>query len=259
MYKLSPIVKKILLINVCVYFLNNLLNLDFIGTFGLRDLHSSHFRAYQILTHLFIHANFSHLFSNMITLCTFGPILENTLSSKKFLGLYITTGIGASLLYLLYLYFGNPCLNFYNEYVNNPNPEMFSAFLQQNYETLYNNYFGFIYDFLHDSTNPIYIDKSISILKHLCNLKFDVPIVGASGAIFGLLASFAILYPKAKLCLLLIPIPIEARYFVIFYGMYELIAGLQANPGDNVAHLAHLAGIFIAYLYLKIFNKKRFY
>ena len=259
MYKLSPIVKKILLINICVYFLNNLLQIDFIRVFGLRDLHSTYFRAYQILTHLFIHANFSHLFSNMITLCTFGSILENSLSSKKFLGLYLTSGIGASLLYLLYLYFFNSGLNFYNDYILNPNPEVFAAFLKENYEMLYNSYYGFIYDFLHDGSNPVYIDKSIAILKHICSLKFDIPIVGASGAIFGLLASFAILFPRAKIGLLLLPIPIEARYFVIFYGMYELVASLQSNPGDNVAHLAHLAGILIAYIYLKIFNKKRFF
>jgi membrane associated rhomboid family serine protease len=194
----------------------------------------------------------------MITLCTFGPILENSLSAKKFLGLYFATGIGASLLYLLYLYFFNSNLNFYNAYITSPNPEFFSAFLKENYEMLYNSYYGFIYDFLRDSSNPVHIDKSIAILKHLCSIKFDIPIVGASGAIFGLLASFAILFPRAKICLLFLPIPVEAQYFVVFYGMYELVASLRSNPGDNVAHLAHLGGILIAYIYLKIFNKKFF-
>lgn len=259
MYKLSPVVKKILIINLCFYFLTSFLHIDFIRIFGLRDLHSSYFRPYQILTHLFIHANFSHLFSNMLTLCTFGPILENTLSSKKFFGLYLTAGLGASMLYLVYLYFGNSSLDFYNQYILNPTPELFSNFLKNNYELMYNAYYEFIYDFSHDASNPALVDKSIAILKHICSMKIDIPIVGASGAIFGLLGAFAFLFPRTNISMLFFPINVEAQYFVIFYGLYELYAGFQSNPGDNVAHLVHLCGILIAYLYLKIFYKKRFF
>ena len=257
MYKLTPIVKKVLIINISIYLLTVVFRIDLINLFGLRDIHSVYFRPYQILTHLFVHASFTHLLSNMLTLSTFGPIIENVLSSKRFLSFYLITGMGASIFYLICLYFGDADLRFYNQYLLNPDPESFSNFLRDHHRALYNNYYGFIYDFLHDSYNPAFVDKSIAILKYLCSIKYDVPIVGASGAIFGLLGAFAFLFPKTKIGLIFFPIPIESQYFIIFYGLYELYASFQNNPNDNIAHLAHLGGILIAYIYIKIINRKK--
>ena len=99
MHRITPIVKKLLLLNIAVFFAQNLLRLDLIDTLGLRCVLSDYFRPYQFLTHLFVHASFGHLFSNMFALLTFGPILEHTLNSKKFISFYIITGLGAAVLY----------------------------------------------------------------------------------------------------------------------------------------------------------------
>ena len=80
--------------------------------------------------------------------------------------------------------------------------------------------------------------------------------VGASGAIFGILMAFGLLFPNTELLLLFPPIPIKAKYLVIFYGAYEIFAEFRATPGDNVAHLAHLGGLFIGFIMVKYWQKK---
>ena len=84
-----------------------------------------------------------------------------------------------------------------------------------------------------------------------------VPVVGASGAVFGLLLGFGMLFPNTRLQLLFPPVPIKARYFVLGYGAIELMMALQNNPGDNVAHFAHLGGMFFGYLMLKQWQRDR--
>ena len=81
--------------------------------------------------------------------------------------------------------------------------------------------------------------------------------MGASGSIFGLLTAFAMLYPHTRLFLFLFPIPIKAKYFLILYGIYELYAGLANNPSDNVAHFAHLGGVLVAYLFIKVYKSRK--
>ena len=85
--------------------------------------------------------------------------------------------------------------------------------------------------------------------------------VGASGALFGLLFAFAYLFPNTELMLLFIPFPIKAKYFVLFYGLYELFRGVHRTPGDNVAHFAHLGGLVIGFLLVKYWEgrRERFY
>ncbi|OJW67197.1 MAG: hypothetical protein BGO68_01380 [Candidatus Amoebophilus sp. 36-38] len=258
MRQLTPVVEKILILNLIVFFAHNLLGWDLVELLGLRYIFSSQFKPYQFLTHLFVHAGFNHLFSNMFTLITFGPILEYNLSSKRFLSLYLITGIGAALLYSLIFYLEIGRLeNLYQTYLANPNPENFSIFLHKypNIYNVFNNLNGFVYDFFQHADNPAYIAKSKTILAQFYTFKMDIPIVGASGAIFGILTAFAMLFPNARLSLLLLPIPIKAKYFLILYGMYELYAGIRDNPADNVAHFAHLGGILFAYLYIKWYQR----
>ena len=90
---------------------------------------------------------------------------------------------------------------------------------------------------------------------------FNNPMVGASGAIFGILMAFGMLFPNTELFLMFIPVPIKAKYFVTFYGLYELYAGIQRNPGDNIAHFAHIGGMIFAFILIKYWNSKknRFY
>lgn len=257
MHQLTPVVNKILIGNLIIFGTYTFFGLDLVDLLGLRYIFSAQFRPYQLITHLFVHASLGHLFSNMFTLITFGPILEARLSSKRFLLLYLFTGIGAALLYTGVLYL--EIIKFkdlYLHYLTHPTPEGFSLYLQK-FSKMYSNYYQFIHDFFQHSDDPAYIAKSKAIVAQLYRLKTDIPIVGASGAIFGLLTAFAMLYPHARLSPFLLPIPIKAKYFVILYGMYELYAGLQDNPSDNVAHFAHLGGVFFAYLFIKWYRRRR--
>jgi len=127
----------------------------------------------------------------------------------------------------------------------------------QKFPKMHSNYYTFICDFFQYSDNPAYIGKSKAIVTQLYYLKTGIPIVGASGSIFGLLTAFAMLYPHTRLFLFLFPIPIKAKYFLILYGIYELYAGLANNPSDNVAHFAHLGGVLVAYLFIKVYKSRK--
>jgi membrane associated rhomboid family serine protease len=85
----------------------------------------------------------------------------------------------------------------------------------------------------------------------------NIPMIGASGAVFGILMAFALLFPNTELFLLFFPFPIKAKYFVGFYLLYELYAEFNRTPGDNIAHLAHLAGALIAFVLIKMWKKER--
>jgi membrane associated rhomboid family serine protease len=256
MNRLTPVVEKILIGNLIIFAIHKFFGFDLVDLLGLRYIFSLQFTPYQLITHLFMHASLGHLFSNMFTLITFGPILEMHLSSRRFLALYLVTGIGAALLYTGILYLEiDKFKHLYLHYFTHPTPEGFSFYLQK-FPKMYSNYYPFVDDFFQHSDDPAYIAKSKAIVAQLYRLKTDIPIVGASGAIFGLLTAFAMLYPHARLSLFLLPIPIQAKYFVILYGMYELYAGLQNNPSDNVAHFAHLGGILFAYLVIKWYQRR---
>lgn len=262
MRNLTPVVEKILIINVIIFLTNQFLGLNLVGLLGLRYVFSPQFNPFQLITHLFTHASFYHLFSNMFTLITFGPILEYYLSSKRFIYLYLVTGIGAALLYTLvfHLEIGKLESIYYN-YLVTPTPKNFIKLLHK-FPNMYNAYHNFIDDFFNNADDPAYIARSKAIVAQLAPVlkhKINIPIVGASGATFGLLTAFAMLFPSARLSLLLLPIPIKAKYFVILYGIFELYAGIQNNPADNVAHFAHLGGILFAYLFIKWYQRKSSY
>jgi membrane associated rhomboid family serine protease len=262
MRTLTPVVEKILIINIIIFLANKFIGLNLVGLLGLRYIFSSQFNPYQLLTHLFTHASFYHLFSNMFTLITFGPILEYYLSSKRFLYLYLITGVGAALLYMFvfYLQIGNLESIYYN-YLISPTPKNFINLLHK-FPHIHSVYHHFIDDFLINANDPAYIARSKAIVAQLAPMikhKINIPIVGASGATFGLLTAFAVLFPNASFSLFLLPVNIKAKYFVILYGIYELYSGIQANPADNVAHFAHLGGILFAYLFIKWYQKRTSY
>ena len=192
MQRLTPVVKHLLFINVGVFLAQRIVDIDFMHTLGLRYIFSDFFRPYQLFTHLFVHADFMHLAINMFSLFTFGPVLEYTLTSKRFITFYLLTGIGAAVLYE-----------------------------------------GIQYIEMGMIGTPLYV------------------LVGASGSIYGIFMAFAMLYPNVELFIYFIPIPVKAKYVIAFFGVYELYAGIRANPSDNVAHFAHLGGIVLAYFFIR--------
>ena len=219
--ELPEVVKNLLILNGLFFLatvsLNNL-GIDLVKILGLHQFQSPDFRPHQLITHLFMHGNFTHLFFNMFALWMFGKILENVWGSKRFLIYYMITGIGAASIHLLI-----------SQYqiisISNQIPEMVSLAIEGRY-------------------NP-----SIPISKKLTQL-IITPTVGASGAVFGLLLAFGMLFPNALLYLYF-AIPIKAKYFVIGYGLIELYAGISNNPADNVAHFAHLGGMIFGFFLIK--------
>jgi membrane associated rhomboid family serine protease len=219
--ELPEVVKNLLILNGLFFLatvsLSNL-GIDLVKILGLHQFQSPEFRPHQLITHLFMHGNFTHLFFNMFALWMFGKILENVWGSKRFLIYYMITGIGAASIHLLI-----------SQYqiisISNQIPEMVNLAIEGRY-------------------NP-----SIPISKKLTQL-IITPTVGASGAVFGLLLAFGMLFPNALLYLYF-AIPIKAKYFVIGYGLIELYAGISNNPADNVAHFAHLGGMIFGFFLIK--------
>lgn len=255
---LTPMVKNLLIINVGVFLAQWILNLDFPEILGLRYIFSEEFRPFQILTHIFVHANGMHLFSNMFALFIFGPMLERFWGPNKFLIFFLVTGLGASVLF--------SAVNFYeikqveqaaNEYLADPNPDGFDIFIDEHAPYAYNQLYDFISGFMKNPERRDYIDMSKKHVNDVYNIEANMPMVGASGAVFGILMAFGMLFPNTELFLLFFPFPIKAKYFVAFYGVYELYTGIARVPGDNVAHFAHLGGMLFAFILVKYWQKQR--
>ncbi len=231
-----PVVKNIIIISTLML----LITWVSAGTFGV-DLTrylalyypaSPYFNPYQFVTHLFMHAGLMHLFFNMFALWMFGRVLENVWGSKRFFIFYFVTGIGAAAIYTLVRWFEYTALK------HQISPEQLQIILEQGARILRNN---------QNFSDP---------LMGKMNLFLNTPVLGASGAVFGVLLGFGMLFPNTQLMLLFPPIPIKAKYFVIGYGALELYLAL-AQPGSHVAHVAHLGGMLFGYFMVKYWNKNR--
>ena len=142
-------------------------------------------------------------------------------------------------------------------YVANPNSEDFNRLLIEHGDNLNPQIYDFVDAYARDSDNQRLEAQSVSYAYQLYDLYGRYNMVGASGAIFGLLAAFALFFPNTELFLLFIPFPIKAKYLVSVYILYEVYAELQRAPGDNVAHLAHLGGAIIAFFLVRYWKAGR--
>ena len=258
MFQLTPAAKNILIINGIIYILSDFIGLRsyIIENFGMRYFHSENFQPYQILTYMWVHGGFGHLFGNMFSVLVFAPILERVWGSKKFLIYYLITGIGAGILYSGINYYENYSFEIkVKSYEQNPSPESFRKLVLNNSSEYYNRLYDFIDSYEQNPSNSN-DNQSIAYANDLLKVKSDVPMVGASGAVFGILLAFAMLFPNMELMLLFFPIPVKAKYLVLVYGIYELWSEINRMPGDNVAHFAHLGGMLIGYLILKYWKRK---
>lgn len=256
--RLTPMVKNLLLLNVGVFVIQMVLNINLPQLLGLRYIFSEEFRPFQIITHIFVHANGMHLFSNMFALFIFGPLLESFWGSKRFLIFFLVTGLGASLLYsVVHFYEVKQVENAAMAYIDNPDPDGFDAFVYEHGNYAYSQLYEFIVGYMDHPESAEYASKSKELVSSIYKRIADMPMVGASGAVFGILMAFGMLFPNTELFLLFFPFPIKAKYFVTFYGLYEVYAGIARVPGDNVAHFAHIGGMLFAYLLLKHWQKRR--
>lgn len=242
--QLTPVTKNIIIINVIFFagtiLLQNLnINLDAMlaGYFPL----SPNFRSWQIITHMFMHGSFIHILFNMMTLYSFGPVLEQVLGQKKFLILYFAAGLGGFALYNIWNYVEvSQLTNFLNSQ---------SYDIHEIYKYADINYSGD----MPISTNSEAVRDAAQKLFNILR----TPMVGASGAIFGVIAAFSTLFPDAKLMFLFIPFPIKAKYLTPVIILVSLFLGFRQFSGDNIAHFAHLGGALIGFLYIWNWKKNR--
>ena len=209
MRNLPPAVKNLLIINIIVF-----LGTEFIGEsmyewFALFPIGSKFFHWWQLVTHMFMHGGFGHIFFNMWSLIVFGPVLERMWGSKKFLIFYFVCGLGAAACHELVLS------------------------LQVH--------------------NLLQADTQESLLR--ASRILSTPTVGASGAIYGLLLGFGMLYPNYTLTLLFPPVSLQAKWFVIIFAAIEVLTGVLGTQ-DGVAHFAHLGGMLFGLILILIWKKK---
>ncbi|GAB3331026.1 rhomboid family intramembrane serine protease [Marivirga atlantica] len=256
--RLTPVVKNLLLVNIALLLIPSILNIDLGELFGLRYVFAESFAPYQFITYMFLHANFGHLLGNMFALFIFGPMLERFWGAQRFFLFYMVTGVGAGLLYGIVDFVEMQQLESAAQaYIANPNYEAFNSFINNHASYAFEQWYDFIDAFGENPDSQQYISSSIQRVQEVVRFQGNMPLVGASGAVFGILFAFGFLFPNTQLMLLIPPIPIKAKYLVTFYGLYELYAGIQRAPGDNVAHWAHLGGMLIAFILLKIWQDKR--
>jgi membrane associated rhomboid family serine protease len=231
---LPPVVKNIILINVLMliaaWTAKGVFDVDLTAILGLYYPKSEQFMPLQILTHMFMHANFWHLFFNMFALYMFGGILENVWGPKRFFIYYMVCGLGAAFVHETVIMFQ------YNKIMNAITPDQLQLVLNDGSTYL--------------NEGKVFTNEIMKNLQMLLN----VPTVGASGAIFGVLLAFGVLFPNTQLMLLFPPIPIKAKYFVIGYGALELILAVT-QPGSNIAHAAHLGGMLFGYILIRYWRK----
>ena len=229
---IPPVVKNLIIINAIMLLITYVLQMrgvDLSKILGLHYFESPDFRPYQLVTHMFMHGGLMHLVFNMFALWMFGRVLESVWGPKRFFIYYFATGLGAAVFYSF--------VNFVEfQYIaSRMSPENVQMVMANGAEVL--------------NSGRNYTD-----LAGKLNLLLNVPTVGASGAVFGILLGFGMLFPNTELMLLFPPILIKAKYFVLGYGAIELFSGI-ANTGDNVAHFAHLGGMIFGFILIKYWNK----
>jgi len=246
------ITKNILLINIMMF----VATFVFQGQYNLIQLLGAHtfnsplFEPYQMVTHFFMHGGLTHIFFNMFALVMFGSHLERVWGPKRFFIFYIVTAFGA-----LALYSGIGTYEVYllKEEIRRAyeQPELTLSLMDEAVQ--YTARTGFRPETM-DPVMP-YLMQDDLLTQYF--RKSLIPMVGASGAIFGLLAAFGILFPNTQLMLLFPPIPIKAKYLVAGLMAIEIYLSFKSGEGSSVAHLAHVGGGLIGFILVKLWKKDR--
>jgi len=243
MIRISETVKHLIIINV-IMFIGTLTigqGLLFTQWFAMYFPQNEAFKSWQIITHMFMHGGYMHIFFNMFALWMFGSPVEYYLGSKRFLFLYISAGLGAAALQVGYYYV--EYLPAYNNLINS----------------------GLTYDQISQmlSTNKVLQGVSQAQLSELQQIFpiFNASMVGASGCIMGVMAAFAMMNPNAELMMIFLPIPIKAKYFIPGIIILDLISGLRGQSifgYGNIAHFAHVGGALTGFLIMWYWKKNQF-
>jgi membrane associated rhomboid family serine protease len=257
-----PVVKNLIYLNVIMFLASlafkHIYQIDLTEFLGVHYFQSPLFQKYQLITYMFMHSltDPTHIFFNMFGLWMFGRVLEGVWGSQRFFIYYFVTGIGAILINMAVQYIEYSHLqNVIVEFSKNPSPDSFEIIMNKYFSNFTVNP-NAIVNWSKDISNPDYINAAINALNENYMYLINIPTVGASGAIFGILLAFGMLFPNTELMLLFPPIPIKAKWFVLGYGAIELFMGLT-QPGSNIAHFAHLGGMLFGFILIKYWNNKR--
>ncbi len=256
MFNITPTVRNLLIVNIVIALAQGFFKIDLIDLGGMRYFLAETFMPYQIFSYMFIHAGFSHIFGNMLALFIFGPWLEKTWGPTRFVTFYLACGIGAGILWAGVNFFETRTVQKdANYYYASPDPEFFNKFIIDHFQKT-PQLDNMIERYAANPDNPQYREQSKQYVREIYYMIANTPMVGASGAVFGILMAFGLLFPNTTLMLLFPPIPIKAKYFVLLYGLYELYSTIIQAPGDNIAHFAHLGGMAIAFVLVKHWQKQ---
>ena len=238
---LPTVVKNLLIINVLVFlfqWVNETRHItgDLNAMFALHYIGSPLFKPWQLLTHMFMHGGLWHILLNMFGLFMLGPRVEYRWGSQRFLTYYLLCGLGSAALYMGWQWFGA------RHALESITGEQLAYVREQviayaNNETAYH------------SDSPA--------AERLFSLWFT-PMVGASGALFGILVAFGMLYPNVELTtfIYVVPVRMKAKWFVAMYAAMELFSGVANQPGDNTAHFAHIGGLVAGFFLVRMYEKK---
>lgn len=263
MLRLTPTVKNLLLINVAVFILHHFTPWKIMDVMALRYIGSEAFRPYQFFTYMFAHSAtmFSHILFNMLLLFFMGPLLEGYWGAKRFLTFYIVTGIGAGIIYMGIQYLDiRPFYQQVDTYMEQPQPDSFDLIIAKYAPGVYDEFQTFIDGYYENPTNDGYIKSSKSYIRDLTK-SVDTSLnyggmVGASGAIYGLIMAIALLFPNMTFMLIFPPIPVKAKYMALVLGGIALYSEFNRQEGDFVAHSAHLGGMVFAFIMIKLWQHK---
>ena len=235
MNQLPTVTKNLLIINVLCFFGAVVaqrygISLNNVG--GMHFFLSPDFNVAQLVSYMFLHANFEHIFFNMFAVWMFGRTLEMVWGPKRFLIYYMICGIGAGLVQELI-----SAIEYFTLTSSMP-AEAVETVLREGSSVL--------------QSGMNYVDSRMAEL----NIAVNRSTVGASGAVYGILLAFGMLFPNSQMYVFPIPFPIKAKFFVIGYAVIELVLGMS-RTADGVAHFAHLGGMIFGFLLIMYWKKNR--
>ncbi|UOQ74468.1 rhomboid family intramembrane serine protease [Hymenobacter cellulosilyticus] len=253
MFNFTPTVRLLLFLNIGVLILQT--QIPAVNMLALYPIGSPQFQPWQFVTHVFMHAGVGHLMSNMLGLLVFGPMLEERWGGNRFLTFWVICGIGAGMLYSGVRYYEVTRLrNDIEVFQKDPSDINLQDFVEHNLPQYRQAYSAVIRQLHATPDDQRLIQSQLETMQATLTASLRSPMLGASGALFGVLFAFAYLFPNTVVGF---PFPIKAKYLVSIYALIELYSGIHRVPGDNVAHFAHLGGLLIGFIVLKFWERGR--
>jgi len=261
---ITPVVKQLLIINV-LFFIGSYFVPVAYDFFALYYPESDRFMGWQFITHMFMHApfpNIAHILFNMFALYSFGSALEHFWGGKKFLFFYISCGLGAALLHTGVNYYEIHSLLSNVSSLKLTSSEI-HLLLNADYSTLFDAKGQMMAGEIHSILERVNCSQQQFNTIVEASMVSKGTVVGASGAIYGLLAAFAFMFPNAELALMFIPVPIKAKYFVPGILAIDLFLGFKGSSifgagSTGIAHFAHVGGALTGFLMMWFWKKNQF-